>query len=454
MTKKLFCPKNTVKAVLVFIICGFTQALPGQPGTFLHSNYEDPGEWKTFIVNVDKVAVPPPPDEQTTKSEAEALKLKVVDRDDNTMNRIYYWNAGSPAYRWNQIGYSLISFRDFPTFLRTPTAWMNMAIYDATAAAWKAKYLYQRKRPAEIDPGLVVAIKAPMTPSYPCEHTVTAAAAAKVLAYFFPQKADSIMTLAKEAAASRVAAGVQFPSDVEAAWKLGEQVADLVIQEAKMDGFSMKWNGQINTDPKMWRGEYPAGITARDIKPLVLKSGHQFRPPAPPDFAMEMEELKSCKQTVATKDLAYYWANRTGFDIWTDLASTKIFEYNLEDNTPLCARIYALLNVAVHDAAIAIMDAKYAYWGTRPDQYDENFKPLIPTPPFPGYPSGHATASSTAATVLSHLFPADAAQFQKIANECAESRFYAGIHFRTDNDAGLELGKKIGDYVMAEWSGH
>jgi hypothetical protein len=145
---------------------------------------------------------------------------------------------------------------------------------------------------------------------------------------------------------------------------------------------------------------------------------------------------------------ALHWANLSGIDIWTQLASQKIFENRLDRNTPACARIYSTLHVAFHDAAIAIMDAKYAYWGIRPVQYDTTYKPLISTPPFPGYPSGHATASSAAATVLSYYFPADAEFFHKTAKECADSRFYGGIHFQTDNKVGLELGKALGNYVV------
>lgn len=111
-----------------------------------------------------------------------------------------------------------------------------------------------------------------------------------------------------------------------------------------------------------------------------------------------------------------------------------------------------MLHTALYDASIAIMDAKYAYWGIRPDQYDTSFRALIFTPPFPGYPSGHATASSTAATVLSHFFPADAMYFHKLAQECADSRFYAGIHFRTDNETGLVMGKKLATYVIDAWT--
>lgn len=208
----------------------------------------------------------------------------------------------------------------------------------------------------------------------------------------------------------------------------------------------------MNTDPKRWSGDYPVGIMTGTYKPIILKTGNQFRPPAPPDFANDMKELKQFKQSFETASLAYYWAAHSGFDVWTELANQKIFEYRLDKNTPACIAIYTVLNLAMHDAAIAIMDAKYAYWGIRPFQMDTTYHPLIHTPPFPGYPSGHATASSVAATVLQHFFPADVALFQRTAQECADSRFYAGIHFRTDNETGLSFGKTIGNYIIESWN--
>ena len=119
-----------------------------------------------------------------------------------TLKQIRYWDAGAPAYRWNEMAASLVTTKDFVTFLRTPTAWMNMAIFDATVIAWKSKYKHQRKRPSQIDPAIKIFVEVPATPSYPCEHTVTASAAATVLAYFFPTSADSILALAKQASQS------------------------------------------------------------------------------------------------------------------------------------------------------------------------------------------------------------------------------------------------------------
>ena len=70
------------------------------------------------------------------------------------------------------------------------------------------------------------------------------------------------------------------------------------------------------------------------------------------------------------------------------------------------------------------------------------------TPPFPGYPSGHAAGAGTTCAVLEYFFPADAKQFQQMAQDCADSRYYAGIHFRTDNEVALKMGKELGRYVV------
>lgn len=110
--------------------------------------------------------------------------------------------------------------------------------------------------------------------------------------------------------------------------------------------------------------------------------------------------------------------------------------------------MYAATAVAYYDAFTACFDARYAYWGIRPDQYDTTYTPLVPTPPFPGYPSGHAVMSGVVGKLFSYFFPAERALFMKIARLGAESRFHAGIHFRTDNDAGLEMGYKVAEKVI------
>ena len=413
---------------------------------------------KTFVLaNAGDVTIAAVPDDKQIKIELAEVKQKMSQNTSAVLQLIRYWDSGAPAYRWNQIGYQLTGAQFFVnnglTFFKVSFAWMNMAIYDATVAAMKAKQQASRKRPFEVDASIVPVVNAPETYSYPCEHAVTAGAAATVLAHFFPEAADSIIALGKEAAESRVAAGVQFPSDIEQGWKLGEQVAARIIEKSKAHLPDAPWKGNQPSDARHWKGPYPVGAITTTFKPLILKTGDQFRPAAPPDFTKEMEQMKNFKQNFYTASQAYYWAAHSGLDIWTDVANAKIFEYHLDKNTLECARIYAMLHMGIYDCAISIMDAKYAYFGIRPDQMDPNYKPLIGyTPPFPGYPSGHATASSTAATILSHFFPQDAPMFRQLAKECADSRFYAGIHFPTDNKVGLDVGEKIGEYIFATLS--
>jgi membrane-associated phospholipid phosphatase len=129
--------------------------------------------------------------------------------------------------------------------------------------------------------------------------------------------------------------------------------------------------------------------------------------------------------------------------------SKKMYEYNLQLNAPLAAKIYATAAIGYYDGFVACFDAKYTYWGIRPEQYDTTFMPVLgSSPPFPGYPSGHAAVSSVTAELYSYFFPADRAYFHQKAKEVAESRFQGGIHFRTDNEVAVELGKKVAAKII------
>jgi membrane-associated phospholipid phosphatase len=432
----------------VIIIFSAIVAASQPPAIGSPANYEA-ARWKTWLLdNPEKIIIAAPPGTAQSKQELQTIKQQMTSLDAKKIAAIKYWDAGAPSYRWNQIIDGLLE-QDFSVMLRMPAAWMNIAIYNATILAWKEKARYRRKRPGDTDPLLKPAINAPQTFSYPCGHTVTAAAAAYMLAYFFPAKADSIMQMAHAASQSRIDAGVQFPSDADAGWKLGERVAKEIIEKAKNDGSAKEWDGTMNKDPKKWTGPYPLGITLASFRPIVIQSASQFRPQAPPDFETDMKELKSFKQTFNSRFLAYYWAGTA--DVWTKIAGQKMFEYRMSDDAPAVARIYTVLTTAYHDAAIAIMDAKYTYWGIRPNQYDSTYKPLISTPPFPGYPSGHAAGAGMSAAVMEYFFPADAKEFRQMAQDCADSRFYAGIHFRTDNETGLRMGAALGKFVVETW---
>ena len=113
------------------------------------------------------------------------------------------------------------------------------------------------------------------------------------------------------------------------------------------------------------------------------------------------------------------------------------------------ARALALSSVATYDAMVACWDAKYTYWLLRPVSADPSVQTVFSTPPFPSYPSGHSTLSSAAAEVFAELFPDAAAHYRHKAEEASLSRVYAGVHYRFDILAGEELGRHVGQAVVA-----
>ena len=323
---------------------------------------------------------------------------------------------------------------------------LGTATYDATIAAWDTKYAYKRPRPFVADNRIKSYAVKPESPSYPCEYSVAAGVAVTIISKFYPKLADSVNRMAQQMMSSKIAAGVAFPSDTKAGFDLGKKIAEKEIEHTKDFISTAQWDGKVPDKPGLWRGKFAMYPTAGQNKTVVLASGSEFRPGPPPDFAKEMEELKNYNQTFRSLSNAFYWANASWF---MDNLSKKLFENNIHMNPPQAARINAVVNVASYDAFIACWDAKYAYWGIRPSQYDTTFRPAIMmTPPFPGYPSGHAAISATMAEIYSYFFPDEKELFWQKAKDAAESRFQAGIHFRSDNDVALVLGKKVAVKVL------
>src|SRR6476661_3983813 len=161
--------------------------------------------------------------------------------------------------------------------------YVALAMYDATVATWDSKYAYNRPRPSELDPTLKTRLPTPHSPSYPSEHAATAAAAAGVLAYFFPDEAASFQSLSEQAGKSQLYAGLQFPTDYYAGLDLGKRVAASVIEFAKLDGSDAVWTGTVPTGKCMWVGANPGNVTATIWRTILLNSPSEFRPTAPPD---------------------------------------------------------------------------------------------------------------------------------------------------------------------------
>lgn len=109
---------------------------------------------------------------------------------------------------------------------------MGAAVFDALIAAFEAKYHYWTLRPHQANPALTTVFNVPNYPAYPSGHGSLSAAATRVLAHFFPQRAAELETLRHEAAMSRVYAGIHYFFDMTAAKEMAEKVADHVIEQA------------------------------------------------------------------------------------------------------------------------------------------------------------------------------------------------------------------------------
>lgn len=401
------------------------------------------GTWKTWFITSGKdyrLAAP-----SSYKNEIADVLARQKNLDATTKQQIIFWNAGAPGYRWQEMMNKIWAV-DTGRYGALANLLLGTAIYDATIAAWDTKYAHNRVRPFAADNRIKVYTLKPESPSYPCEHSVAAGVAATIIAHFYPAMADSVKKLAQQLIDSRIAAGVAFPSDASAGFDLGKRIAEKEIEYTKDFVSTAAWDGKVPDKPGLWKGKFAMLPMAGQNKTVVLETGSEFRPGPPPDFEKEMAELKNYKQTFRSLSNAFYWANQSWF---MENLPRKMFEQNLHLNPPRAARINAVVNITTYDAFIACWDAKYAYWGIRPSQYDTTFRPaIIFTPPFPGYPSGHAAISAAMAEVYSYFFPAEKVLFWQKAKDAAESRFQAGIHFRSDNDVALELGKKVANKVI------
>jgi PAP2 superfamily len=401
------------------------------------------GNWKTWFITSGKDYRLPAP--SSYKNEIPEVLAKQRNLDTKTNQQIIFWNAGSPGYHWQEMMNKLWAV-DTGRYGALANMLLGVAIYDATIAAWDTKYAYKRPRPFVADNKIKIYTVKPESPSFPCENSVAAGVAVTIFSHFYPAMADSVKRLAQQQMDSRVAAGVAFPSDTRAGFELGKKIAEIEIEKTKDYVSTAVWDGKVPDKPGLWRGKFAMLPLAGKNKTVVLESGSEFRPAPPPDFAKEMEEMKNYKQTFRSLSNAFYWANQSWF---MDNLAKKIFENNLHLNPPRAARINAVVNVTSYDAFVACWDAKYTYWGIRPNQYDTTFRPaIIVTPPFPGYPSGHAALSSAMAEIYSYFFPDEKDLFRQKAKDAAESRFQAGIHFRTDNEVALELGKKVATKII------
>ncbi|MEM7185320.1 MAG: vanadium-dependent haloperoxidase [Bacteroidota bacterium] len=299
------------------------------------------------------------------------------------------------------------------------------------------------------------------------------------------------------------------PAEFTAAKNYGEQVSehiknwmsgDFYNQTRTMSKFTVDTD-----DPSRWQPTPPSYLDGIEphwnkIRTFVLDSAAQFKPVPPPPFSMdknsafykELKEVYDISQEITEEGddseeiaIAQFWDCNPYVSVtrghlmfatkkitpgahWMGIAKIAARQSKADFNKTVFA--YTKTSIGIFDAFISCWDEKYRSNLIRPEtlinqSMDENWKPILQTPPFPEYVSGHSVVSGAAATVLTDIFgdnfsflddtelpyglPARPfASFKKAAEEAAISRMYGGIHYRAAVEVGLEQGIKVGGLVV------
>lgn len=394
-------------------------------------------------------------------------------------------NASDPVADWNQISETAVK-----TALHPPPvaaldfAIIHLAIYDAVESI-DGRYMpyYQAISGAMGSP-----------------KAATAKAGHDVLVGLFPTQSTSL----DAAYAAYLTANHIDPNDPGVA--VGAQAAANILALRANDGrFPPNPPPFLgNTAIGQWRptlsllpGPPPSlapGLTpwVATVTPFTMMSDSQFRVDPPPDLTSdtwtedynEIKALGSLTSTVRTArqtEIGYFWADN-GPILWQN-ALRYISRTYLHD-IGRTARMYALAETALADTQIACWDSKYFYNFWRPitairlgdqdgnpdTEVDPNWQPLINTPNFPEYPSGHASTSGSIARVLRLFFKTDAVNFQmtttnpnamqktrtftrfsQAEDEVVNARVYVGIHYRNSDRVARAQGIRVANWIFRRY---
>ena len=285
----------------------------------------------------------------------------------------------------------------------------------------------------------------------------------------------------------------------------GNQVAQHILAWADKDNYKQTRSFPkytITQDENTWKPTPPAymdGIEPhwKEIRPYVIESSDQFSPELPTEFDMnkgsafykEVEEVYTVVKNINEEEriIASFWdcnpyvMNQKGHAMFATKKITPGGHWIgitgiacKKDNASIgkSAQAYALCSIALMDGFISCWHEKYRSNLIRPEtiinEYiDPQWLPVLQTPPFPEYTSGHSVISTAAAVALSSIFGDDFAydddveveyglpqrsfnSFLEASQEAAISRLYGGIHYRPAIDNGVVQGKRLGEYIVAE----
>ena len=468
----------------------------------------DAGSWKTILLSrADTFAIAVPAATNSAGYVGELNEIKGLQQSLTEAQKamVKYWSAGA-VLRWNEIMRGLVAKHNLPPyqaedgsypipnaanpfnypqfpFSNPPYAarayaYISAAQYDALVSTWYYKKLYKRVAPYKADTTLKANLLVPQSelPSYPSEDAVVAGVTAEMMKLLFPTEIAFIEQKAAEAEQARLLSGANVRSDVVAGEMLGRSVAQVFVARAKGDGAgkavgtAVDW-AKFETDciAKNETPWYSFELPKRPpmlplygkVKAFLFDSAAcvSLRPGPPPSTGSE--EMKNETEEIynfvknPSKDqirIVQFWADGAGTSTpaghWNAIAADDFITKDFSEVR--WARNMALLNMSLMDAAIVCWNTKYFYFNPRPSQMNPAIKTLTGVPNFPSYISGHSTFSGAAAEVLSHIIPGKSSAYQAMAQEASLSRMYGGIHYRSDCQAGLVTGKKVGMYAVAK----
>jgi len=462
------------------------------------------GSWRMIVLSgPGQFTVPPPAtvDSGAYLAELASIKTAQASLTDTQRESIDYWGGGG-VLRWNQILRELVARYNLPPaprdndtyvfpdtnnpfadpafpFANPPYAaraysYVTVAQFEALKVAWFYKYQYNRPSPSRVDSGVQALMPTTDLPAYPSEDAVLSGVSTELLRALFPAAVEEITLKAGQQREAALLSGRAAASDIAAGLALGRAVAAVFIARAGSDGMGAavgtpaQWQALANAAAA--RGETPwvsletpprppmlpnfGKVTAWMITPTDVVTERPAPPPSTSSAQMP-QELAAVRQTVdsLTRDqmaIAYKWNDGAGTYTppghWNDIAAEYVRDAGFSEVR--AARAFALVNMGMHDAAVACWEAKYFYFNPRPSQLDPSIKTVIGLPNFPAYTSGHSTFSAAAAVVLSYLFPGGAADFDVMKDEAGISRLYGAIHYRSDIESGKDHGRRIGAYTV------
>ena len=464
------------------------------------------GSWKPVLLSrPDTFAVATPAAPGTPLFAADLNEIKSLQKQmsGDQAASIKYWAAGN-VLRWNETMRELVAKYNLPPYQNTDStypipnannplayplfpfsnppyaarayAYVSAAQYDALVACWYYKAQFNQKSPYNADSSVLAkGVTKTDLPGYPSEAAVVAAVTAEMMKLLFPDEIASINSKAQDAEQAAIASGSATRAAVNAGDALGRQVAELFIARARGDnagkavGTPANWTkfetdilgvGQIPWYSQETPRRPPMLPLFGKVKGFLVDSATilSLRPGPPPNTGSD--QMKSdCDEVYSyiknpsrdNQKIVQFWADGAGTYTppghWNTIASEDFIKQNYSEVR--WARNLALLNMAEMDAAISCWDIKYFYFNPRPTQMVPLIKTLTGIPNFPSYVSGHSMFSGAASTVLSYLIPGNAEKYEAMAQQAAMSRLMGGIHYRTDCETGLTVGKNIGGYAVA-----